>query len=116
MRTPSRAALALAMGVFTTTGITAVATTAASAAPAHPSLVRPAAASHSARTISVTIPGTGVRMSSTLDDQGDVTGTSAGDDQGDEVGVDDDAVELGDAEDAAEPVDTQDPESGQAGG
>ncbi|HET7310229.1 MAG TPA: hypothetical protein VFJ17_02770 [Mycobacteriales bacterium] len=115
MRTPSRAALALALGVFTTTGITAVASTAANAAATHPSLARPAAASHSANVVSLTIPGTGVRMSATMNDQGDVTSTSAGDDQGDEVGVTDSSVELGDAGDAAEPVPTQDPESAQAG-
>jgi hypothetical protein len=103
------------MGVFTTTGITAVATTAASAAPGHPSLARPAAA-HSARVLSLTLPGTGVRLTSSLDDNGDFTGASAGDHEGDEVGVADDAVELGDDDDAAEPVETPDPETSQAGG
>src|SRR3954452_22915808 len=100
MRTPSRAALALAMGVFTAGGLTVAATPA------------DASASHgqSARTVhqvSVTVPGTGVRMTSDVDDDGNIVGTSAGDDDGDEVGVDDNGVQLGDDNDAAEALDDQ---------
>src|SRR4051794_31507351 len=101
MRAPSRASLALAMGVFATTGLTAVAATSASAAPASPSLARPAVAHHTARVVSLTLPGTGLQLNASVDDEGNVTGASAGDDQGDEVEVgDDDAAELGDNDDA----------------
>src|SRR3954470_12975914 len=85
MRTPSRAALALAMGVFTTTGLTAVAATSATAAPAHPSIARPVAAPHSTHSVRLSLPGTGVRLTASVDDEGNVTDTSAGDDDGDEV-------------------------------
>ena len=102
MRTPSRASLALAMGVFAAGGLTAVATTTADAAPAHPQT--PSRTVHS---ISFTVPGTGVRMTSDLDDDGNVVATSAGDDEGDEVGIDDNGVDLGDENDAAEAVDDQ---------
>src|SRR4051795_8370910 len=73
MRTPSRASLALAMGFFATSGITAVAATSASAAPSHPSLARPpAVAHHIARVVSLTVPGTGLRLSASVDDEGQV--------------------------------------------
>src|SRR3954452_14471464 len=71
MRTPSRATIALAMGgVFATIGLTGAA--AASAAPAHPSLARPAVAHHAARVLSLTVPGTGLRLSASVDDEGNV--------------------------------------------
>jgi hypothetical protein len=90
------------MGVFAAGGLTAVATTTADAAPAHPQT--PSRTVHS---ISFTVPGTGVRMTSDLDDDGNVVATSAGDDEGDEVGIDDNGVDLGDENDAAEAVDDQ---------
>src|SRR3954465_5318656 len=103
MRTPSRAALALAMGVFTAGGITAVsATTADAAAPSHAKVAR------TVHNVTVTLPGTGVRLTTGVDDAGQVTSTSAGDDDGDEVGVADGDVALGADDDAAEPVEAGD--------
>src|SRR3954451_1015645 len=102
MRTPSRAALALAMGVFTAGGLTVAATTA------------DASASHgqSARTVhqvSVTVPGTGVRMTSDVDDDGNVVGTTAGDDDANEVDdnaneVDDNGTDAGTTNGTSQPV------------
>src|SRR4051794_7247217 len=99
MRTPSRAALALAMGVFTAGGLTVAATTA------------DASASHgqSARTVhavSVTVPGTGGRMTSDVDDDGNVVGTSAGDDDANEVDaneVDDNGTDAGSTNSTSQP-------------
>ena len=100
MRAPSKAALALAMGVFTASGASAIGVTAAIAAPSH---------AHSATThdVSTEVPGTGVDLTDTMDDNGAVTGTTAGDDDATEVANDDDATDLGDQNDPAEPAETE---------
>src|SRR3954465_1479109 len=104
MRTPSRASIALAMGgVFATIGLTGAAATSAAAA-THPSLARPAVAHHAARVLSLTVPGTGLRLSASVDDQGNVN-------DADEM-----ENEVNDVNDDANDVNAGDPESGAANG
>src|SRR4051812_9211038 len=107
MRTPSRASLALAMGFFTTSGITAVAATSASATPSHPSLARPpAVAHHTARVVSLTVPGTGLRLSASVDDEGQVNDVDEMENE-DEVNDVNDVDEM-EAEDEANDADDAD--------
>ena len=73
MRTPSRSAFLFAMGLVTATGAAGI--VGISAANASPSHARSAPAS-----VSMTVPGTGVSVTTDMDDNGDVTGTTAGDD------------------------------------
>jgi len=98
MRTPSKAALALAMGLFTATGAGAFGVTSALASPAH---------SATAHHVSTEVPGTGVDLNDTVDDNGGVTGTAAGDDNGTEVENDADATQLGSSDDPAEPAESE---------
>jgi hypothetical protein len=116
VRTPSRAALALAMGVFAAGGITVAGTAVATAAPGsnHSHSQHRGLTVRALHSVHFAVPGTGVRMTSTVDDAGNVVSTSAGDDDGDEVGIDDEGVELGDDDDAAEPVEVED-EQGEDG-
>src|SRR4051812_36200358 len=110
MRTPSRATIALAMGgVFATIGLTGAAAT-ASAAPAHPSLARPAVAHHAARVLSLTVPGTGLRLSASVDDQGNVNDVDEMENENEQEDVNDDANDVNDDANAG------DPESGAANG
>src|SRR4051795_1763240 len=110
MRTPSRATIALAMGgVFATIGLTGAAAT-ASAAPAHPSLARPAVAHHAARVLSLTVPGTGLRLSASVDDEGNVNDVDEMENE-DEVNDVDDADEVeneDEANDAGDDADEMD--------
>src|SRR4051794_41795807 len=109
MRTPSRPTIALAMGgVFATIGLTGAA--AASAAPAHPALARPAVAHHTARVLSLTVPGTGLRLSTSVDDEGNVN-------EGDEMENEPEVKEVkDDANDANDDANDGDPEPGAASG
>src|SRR3954451_10493237 len=104
MRTPSRPTIALAMGgVFATIGLTGAA--AASAAPAHPALARPAVAHHTARVLSLTVPGTGLRLSASVDDEGnvnDVDEMENENEQEDVNNVDENENEANDANDDAD--------------
>src|SRR3954469_12336788 len=108
MRTPSRASLALAMGFFATSGITAVAATSASAAPSHPSLARPpAVAHHTARVVSLTVPGTGLRLSASVDDEGQVNDVDEMENEpevndANDVEAQDEANDANDADDAGD--------------
>src|SRR3954470_5329367 len=109
MRTPSRPTIALAMGgVFATIGLTGAA--AASAAPAHPALARPAVAHHTARVLSLTVPGTGLRLSTSVDDEGNVEDVDEMENE-DEVNDVDDADEVeneDEANDAGDDADEMD--------
>src|SRR3954452_13819346 len=113
MRTPSRASLALAMGFFATSGITAVAATSASAAPSHPSLARPPAVAHpTARVVSLTVPGTGLRLSASVDDEGQVNDVDEMENEpevndANDVEAQDEANDANDADDADEAGDDQ---------
>src|SRR3954454_18171802 len=131
MRTPSRPTIALAMGgVFATIGLTGAA--AASAAPTHPALARLAVAHHAARVLSLTVPGTGLRLSSSVDDEGNVNDVdemeneteandvsadaNAGDPEtGGGNGADDEADQADDANDEANDADNaaEDPNDDQ---
>src|SRR3954463_15162407 len=109
MRTPSRPTIALAMGgVFATIGLTGAA--AASAAPAHPALARPAVAHHTARVLSLTVPGTGLRLSTSVDDEGNVNEVDEMENEPEVNDVNDDANDVNDDANAG------DPESGAASG
>src|SRR3954454_7759915 len=109
MRTPSRPTIALAMGgVFATIGLTGAA--AASAAPAHPALARPAVAHHTARVLSLTVPGTGLRLSTSVDDEGNVNEVDEMENEPEVNDVNDDANDVNDDANAG------DPESGDANG
>src|SRR3954469_8227422 len=107
MRTPSRASVALAVGgVFATIGFTGVAATSASAAP-HPSLARSAVAHHAAHVLRLTLPGTGLRLSASVDDEGNVA-------EVDETETEaDDATEVEDANDVEDAGDDQGEEAGE---
>src|SRR3954452_15159155 len=110
MRTPSRASLALAMGFFATSGITAVAATSASATPSHASLARPAVAHHTARVVSLTVPGTDLRLSASIDDEGQVNDVDEIENEDevndvndvDEMEAEDEVNDADDADDAEE--------------
>src|SRR3954471_23500015 len=104
MRTPSRATIALAMGgVFATIGLTGAA--AASAAPAHPSLARPAVAHHAARVLSLTVPGTGLRLSASVDDEGNVNDVDEMENENEQEDVNN--VDENEANDANDDADEQ---------
>src|SRR4051812_6343573 len=110
MRTPSRASIALAMGgIFATIGMTGAAATSAAAA-THPSLARPAVAHHTARVLSLTVPGTGLRLSASVDDEGQVEDVDEMENE-DEVNDVDDADEVeneDEANDAGDDADEMD--------
>src|SRR3954449_8433701 len=100
MRTPSRASIALAMGgIFATIGMTGAAATSAAAA-THPSLARPAVAHHTARVLSLTAPGTGLRLSASVDDEGQVADVDEMENEPEVNDVNDDAADSGDLESA----------------
>src|SRR5947208_2762327 len=100
MRTPSKASVALAMGgVAATIGLTGVAATSA-AASTHPSLARPAVAHHTARVMHLTVPGTGLRLSASVDDQGQVADVDEMENEPEVNDVNDDAADSGDPESA----------------
>src|SRR4051812_20618890 len=110
MRTPSRASIALAMGgIFATTGLTGAAATSAAAA-THPSLARPAVAHHTARVLSLTGPGTGLRLSASVDDEGQVEDVDEMENEpevndvndADETETEDEANDAGDQEEAGD--------------
>jgi len=71
MRTPSKTAFTIAISLITAGGAAGViGVTAAQAAPEH----------HAPASVTTTVPGTGVDVTNDIDDQGQVTGTTAGDD------------------------------------
>src|SRR3954466_11729036 len=76
MRSPSRSAFLFAMGLVAATGAAGI--VGVSSANASPSHARSAPAS-----VSMTVPGTGVTVTTDMDDNGDVMDTTAGDDVND---------------------------------
>src|SRR5436189_624881 len=117
MRTPSRAALAVAMGVFTAGGIT-VATT-ASAGPAHPSASHRAAAPHASH-LNLALPGTGVRLTASVDPEGDLADDVEVEDQANDQNEDqnEDADEAGEDQnedqDGADEVENENEDADEA--
>src|SRR4051794_3336418 len=112
MRTPSKAALALAMGVFTASGTAGMAVANAAPRPAAAHAPTHAVTHAKAAVLTLSLPGTGVSVTSDVHDDGDGPATSAGDGDASGVGVSDGGVELGDGNDQAEPVDSQDDSQG----
>src|SRR3954470_1095980 len=76
MRTPSRSAFLFAMGLVASTSAAGiVGVSAANASPGH--------ARSAPSAVTMTVPGTGVAVTTDMDDNGDVVGTAAGDDVND---------------------------------
>src|SRR5438309_10874426 len=98
MRTPSRSAFIFAMGLVATTSAAGI--VGISAANASPEHARSAPAA-----VTMTVPGTGVAVTTDMDDQGDVTGTTAGDDVNDQNETE--ANDVNDNNGAPEPAATE---------
>ena len=82
MRTPSRSAFLYAMGLLAATGAAGI--VGISSANASPSHASPSHARSAPASVSMTVPGTGVTVTTDMDDNGDVMDTTAGDDANDQ--------------------------------